>query len=676
MSSDLKNRILSKVSIETYIARYVHLKAAGASGLKGLCPFHKEKTPSFTVSPHKGFFHCFGCGKGGDIFRFVMEMEGLSFPDAMAVLARFAGLEQENKAVTKPSRQAHLAALNSKALQLFRDFLNSAEGRMYKQYLLQRGLSQESIDFFQLGACPDKGDWLTKQFSASRQELIHLGLLAKKDEQAEAYDFFRRRIIFPILDIDKSICAFGGRIVSSHLSPSRTAKYINSPESLLFKKSRSLYGLAQNMHAIRLRREVLLVEGYLDVIGLWQAGKNYACAPLGTSLTKKHLRSLASYAKKISFLFDGDAAGMRAAVRSVALSFQERDVQSFVHLLPPNKDPFDICMEESTGPIALLLEHPIPASQFFLMEAMLPGAFQTYIEEKKPHLRCAKDDFKTFLTLAQEYYGAKIVEVLPQGLKKRQALDTLYKNLHQIEIDGDRQLMLEEAARLLKLNPVDIQTEWQERYAPKSYVEHAGEARYSEASSLARARSQSYDTKAALLLELSPSSLFSRQNQVIDCERSLLLTLLRYPDIMEDVYDRISPLAFSDSHAEFLWRHLEAVYLNSSCWEADALQSLEIPEQTRELFSALLMRHLQDEQEKQGSRQEEEQEKKKLLIMCVDDYLLQHTILLCEKNIEEISNHISVSDSVSKNSLLLKKGEAIRKLTLLKKHWRKSLSSV
>ena len=243
----------------------LNLKGSGNS-LKGLCPFHNEKSPSFTVSPNKGLFYCFGCGKGGDIFRFVMERDAIPFAKALASLAQYAGIKIDSRTSKASSKRENLLLkLNEDVMQSFSNYLHSTDGLAHRNYLQERAISDESIKFFKIGASPKSWDWLKNKYPSKEKEMLDLGLLRKKDESKSSYDFFRNRIIFPISSSDNKIQGFGGRTITNQ---DTEAKYINSTDSIAFKKNRLLYGLAQNMTEMRMKQEALCVEGYLDVIGL------------------------------------------------------------------------------------------------------------------------------------------------------------------------------------------------------------------------------------------------------------------------------------------------------------------------------------------------------------------------------------------------------------------------
>ncbi len=647
MSSDLTNRILAAVPIENYIGRYVRLTRAGHS-LKGLCPFHKEKTPSFTVSPDKGLFYCFGCGKGGDIFRFVMDQEAVSFVQALDILARFAGIEQKVRSKKSSNRyEDRLAQLNSRVSQTFCDFLHSPEGLVFRQYLNERGLKEESIRFFQLGASPERWQWLEERYTKYEKELLDLGLLRQKktNQDSSTYDFFRHRLIFPILAADKRVVGFGGRALPGQ---DKQAKYINSSESPLFKKGKLLYGLAQNLSQLRSRQEALVVEGYLDVIGLWQIGKAYACAPLGTSLTGEHLQVLSRYVKSATFVFDGDSAGIKAIKRALKLSLQQVELECRVCLMPIDQDPFDLCVSGSAAQMDILLEHRIDAANFFLMETMLPGGFQQYCSSQP---QSVIKDAASFASLTKRYFTGQIPSIFPQGMQKRGALQKLYADLVDFDRDTDCRLLIEGAACLLGLDPVELQQEWGRLYGKN--------------------RQKISDTKlagSAVTSQTDSAVVFSaeKEEKWLYCERGLLLEILMQPGLTEKFYHQLSKLEFEDAHTEFLWRHLEARYLLGNMWTVEAFASFALPEDTRQVFAALISRRL--DQGDGNSLTNDKEEGKSLRVL--QDYLLKHAILKNEKKLDEIGAYISVADPVQRPQLLAQKGTLLQELSGLKAKWR------
>ena len=676
MSSQIRYRILVAVPIESYIGRYVHLKAAGNS-LRGLCPFHKEKTPSFTVSPQKGFFYCFGCNRGGDLFRFVMEREGLPFPQAQSLLARYAGIPLESSDKKSSKKEIQLLELNTKVMQTFCDFLHTPQAKPHREYLRKRRVSEESIKFFNIGASPDRWDWLPGNYPQYEKELLSLGLLRQKEKSRAPYDFFRNRIIFPILSLDKKPLGFGGRSLPTQANSGKEAKYINSSESLLFKKSRLLYGLSQNLSELRSQQTALLVEGYLDVIGLWQVGLRHACAPLGTALSMEHLYTLSFYVKSVTFLFDGDEAGLRAAQRAAALSLKVPKLQCHICLLPFGYDPFDLCTSTSASQLNLLplLEHKIKSTDFFLMESMLPLRFQEFQNEKhqnkeKMH---SKEKLSDFARTAQDYYGGVMPALLPQAMQKREALDRLYENLAELatgtEMATNCRLLLEGAAHILKLDPLELQREWNKRYQKKNHVPlYASFPSPAEKPYLGDA-----PPAASNLPKNTQKSLNSYEQNLVHCERQLLIELLSHPDLFGHFYERLNKLNFEDPYSEVLWRHLEDCYHRGNIWDKDNPMSLELPEESRNIFTSLIAKS-QFEQNIQthtggGPTHKETQEMREIM----EDYLLKHDILQHEKNIDKIGLDIPVADLLRKSQLIAEEGGLIRELNHLKDEWRYKL---
>lgn len=697
MSLQLKDRVLAAVPIESYIGRYVRLKPSGSSGksLQGLCPFHKEKTPSFTVSPNKGLFYCFGCNKGGDLFRFVMEREGLPFSQALKLLARHAAIPFESSEKRTSKKETQLLEVNEKVMQTFRDFLKSPQAKTHKEYLRKRGINEESIEFFNLGASPEPWDWLRGNYRKYEKELLELGLLRQKEKSRSPYDFFRNRIIFPILSLDKKPLGFGGRSLPGQ---DKEAKYMNSPDSPLFKKSRLLYGLSQNVRELASRQEALLVEGYLDVIALWQVGLAYACAPLGTALSMEHLRLLSSYVKSVSFIFDGDEAGLEAARRAVTLNMKGTNLEAYVCILPLGRDPFDLCASASASQLALLLERRIKSSDFFLMESLLPRRFQKFQNEEKNLLQ--KGDLSDFAKASQNYYRGAMPALLPKAMQKREALDRLYENLAEFAEDTDRRLFLEGAARVFKLDPLELQQEWNKRYKKKNYSPLYSTSPRTEDSIFQenfsrdshRDSHRNFPREGPPLGNSNPEKdpqrgLKPYGQNLIHCERQLLLELLFHPSVFEHFYEKLDSLRFEDPHSESLWRHLDWRYRKGKIWDKDRPMDLELAEESHGIFSALIAKS-QFEKNKRNTnskphskakqidpytkerRSYEESEESKESKEIIRDYLLKHDILQHEKNIDKIGSCIPVADLLQKSRLIAKEGELIRELNHLKSKWR------
>lgn len=316
-SSQFLDELRARVDIAGVVGKRVRLQKRGREHL-GLCPFHKEKTPSFTLNEDKGFYHCFGCGEHGSAIDFVMKMDNLSFPEAVERLAVDAGLEVPMDSPEQQARAAraksHYAILNS-ASTYFAKQLRLPPGKAALDYLAGRGITEESIRRFRLGFAPNLHDGLKavlKHQSITESEMVEAGLLIQPDDAGrQPYDRFRGRIIFPITNRQGQVIAFGGRLLGNG-----EPKYLNSPETPLFQKRHSLYGIAEAAATARAKGSIIVVEGYTDVIALAQVGLGNTVAPLGTALTEDQVRLLWRYAAEPYLCFDGDAAGVRAAGRA------------------------------------------------------------------------------------------------------------------------------------------------------------------------------------------------------------------------------------------------------------------------------------------------------------------------------------------------------------------------
>ena len=311
------DELRSRVPVSDVVGKRVKLAKKGRE-FSGLCPFHSEKTPSFTVNDDKAFFHCFGCGAHGDVIRFVTETEGLSFPEAVGKLAGMAGLTVPEATPRERERAARAKTLQEAceaALRFYRRRLNEPDGEAARAYLRRRGLRPETVEAFGLGWAPD-GRSLLKQILVGEGYpealLVEAGLLIEPEDGGESYDRFRGRVIFPIADRRGRVIAFGGRALGD-IKP----KYLNSPETPLFSKGRLLYALDKARQAVRDGADVIVTEGYMDVIALNQAGFGGAVAPLGTALTESQIEELWRLAPEPVLCFDGDEAGRRAAGRAL-----------------------------------------------------------------------------------------------------------------------------------------------------------------------------------------------------------------------------------------------------------------------------------------------------------------------------------------------------------------------
>ena len=316
---EIISEIVSANDIVSLVSSYVHLKKSG-SGYMGCCPFHREKTPSFHVSGDKQLYHCFGCGVGGSVIQFVMAAENLDFPDALRFLADRAGInlpemgavDDQTDAFYKRKRKIY--DMNRDAARFFREVLLSKDGKTALDYLTNRGLSMKTITSFGLGASPDSWDALLKKLLSlgyDRDLMVEAGLCIR-NEKNHVYDRYRNRVMFPIIDTRGNVVGFGGRKLTGDGS-----KYINSPESIVYNKGKILYAL--NFAKKQEHNNLILTEGYMDVISLHQAGFTGAVAGCGTALTSEQARLAAKYSKNIFLCYDSDEAGQKAAKRAIEL---------------------------------------------------------------------------------------------------------------------------------------------------------------------------------------------------------------------------------------------------------------------------------------------------------------------------------------------------------------------
>ncbi len=338
IEQNLLDEILSRVDIAELIASYFPLKRAGRN-FKACCPFHNEKTPSFMVNPERQIFHCFGCGKGGNAFTFLMEHERMGFMEVVELLAHKSGvvLPKQSSHPEKDSSISNIYKINSLASSFYQGFLYSPEGATAREYFKKRQMHPDVCKFFGLGLSSDKWDSLLTHL---RNKKISLALIEKAGlicsrREGGYYDRFRKRIIFPIFDIKNRVVAFGARLLNDE--PDQ-AKYVNSPETLVYVKGRHLYGLNFTREAVRKNDCVIVVEGYLDCITTYQSGIKNVVASLGTSLTLEQIRLLKRYTRNIVMFYDSDSAGQSATLRSLDILIKEEmDVR--VAELPQGFDP-------------------------------------------------------------------------------------------------------------------------------------------------------------------------------------------------------------------------------------------------------------------------------------------------------------------------------------------------
>ncbi len=388
---DLKRQ----ADIVRVIQDYVQLKKKGANWM-ACCPFHKEKTPSFSVSPTKEIFYCFGCHKGGSVFNFVMEIERVAFPEAIKIVADKIGmplpkLVDDSRFEARRQESDEVVQLNSWALDWWQQQLeSSAEGRIARDYLIQREITDETQKTFRLGYAIDSWDALSshlRQKGATQQQIERSGLVAKKEDNDRSWDRFRGRLMFPVFDHQGRPIAFGGRTLKND-----DAKYINSPETAAYVKGRHLFGLNLTRDEIRRQGFAILVEGFLDLIVPYQFGVRNIAASLGTALTQDQVKLLSRFARKVVVNYDGDRAGVQAAKKSIEILLAE-DLEVKVLVLPDNADPDEYIRKFGVTEYQRRRAQAQPHIQFVIENALRgrnlhrPAEKAEAVEEVLPYIR-------------------------------------------------------------------------------------------------------------------------------------------------------------------------------------------------------------------------------------------------------------------------------------------------
>lgn len=428
---EITAKVKEQADIVQIIGEHVSLKRSGVRFL-GLCPFHGEKTPSFSVHGGQQFFHCFGCGESGDVFSFIMKHHGIDFSEALKILAQRYNISlpqrrrsKEDEAREKKKEQ--LYKVNEKAASWFREYLKSGQSAsVARQYLVERGISESIQEKFGIGYAPDveREGWnfLGSQFRGPEQQAaIDAGLLVKKDNGG-TYDRFRDRVVFPIYNISGQVCGFGGRIIGEG-----QPKYLNSPESIVFNKSQSLLGLYQQKEQIRKLNRAIMVEGNFDLISLVEKGCENVVAPLGTALTREQLRLVKRFTEEVTLLFDGDEAGGKAATRAVPFFLAEQ-IAGKVAILPAGHDPDTYVREYGFSGLSRLLESAENLPEFVLgrwvkQYGMGLDGKRRIVEELKPLLAAAVSPLQRALFLSHfaETLGMHVTE-LERHLEQKVAL--------------------------------------------------------------------------------------------------------------------------------------------------------------------------------------------------------------------------------------------------------------
>jgi len=337
-------KVSERTDIYSVVSRYVSLNQKSGR-YWGCCPFHNEKTASFSVSPDKGFFYCFGCGAGGNVFKFLSLIENISYFEAVKLQATRLGIELPTKKLSpeqerRRRQEKSLRKINELAQDFYHECLiKTARGEVGRKYLAARGITMETIETFRLGLAPEEWDSLLKKLTRqgfTPQQLESVGLIVRRKNSSGYYDRFRERIMIPIADIFGQVVGFGGRILTSENES--TPKYLNTPETVLFNKRNLLFALDKSNRAISSAGAVVVVEGYMDAISLFSAGIKNVVATLGTAFTPEHAKLILRYARKIIFCYDSDEAGQRATIRALPI-VKQTGAEVLIIKIPDGKDP-------------------------------------------------------------------------------------------------------------------------------------------------------------------------------------------------------------------------------------------------------------------------------------------------------------------------------------------------
>ncbi len=400
------DELAARNPIEEVVGQYVNLKRSG-SNLFGLCPFHGEKTPSFSVAPDKGIFYCFGCHKGGSVINFEMEIEGLSYPDAVRALAQRAGMEvpDDEQYQSRYRQQERLWALSKEAARFFVSQLYAPAGEEGLRYAQKRGMTRKTLTRFGIGFAPDSWNSLVDAMLAkgyTEQELKDAGLVSVSQKNGRIFDRFRNRLMFPIIDVRGNVIGFGGRVMDNS-----TPKYLNSPETVIFNKRKNLFAL--NIAKKTKLGYMILVEGYMDAIALHQYGFDCAVASLGTSLTEEHAVLLSRYTDQVMLIYDGDDAGQNATRRAIPM-LEKAGLQVKVLQMRDAKDPDEFLKKFGADKFRLLLEESSNRVEYQL-RAIEKKYDLTQDEERVKFIAEAADFIASLPGAVQrEIYGTRAAE--------------------------------------------------------------------------------------------------------------------------------------------------------------------------------------------------------------------------------------------------------------------------
>ena len=403
------DELVARNPIEDVVGQYVNLKRSGGN-LFGLCPFHGEKTASFSVAPDKGIYYCFGCHKGGGVINFQMEVEGLSYPDAVRALAKRCGLTvpEDEQYQSRYRQQERLWALHKEAARFFHSQLYAPVGKAALNYALGRGMPKSTLTTFGIGYAPDSWDSMVRAMRAkgyTDQELIDSGLVTKSQKNGNLFDRFRDRLMFPIIDVRGNVIGFGGRIMKND---KEAAKYLNSPETMIFNKRKNLFAL--NLAKKSKLGYLILVEGYMDAIALHQYGFDCAVASLGTALTEDGATLLSKYTDQVVLIYDGDQAGQNATKRAIPI-LEKAGLQVKVLQMRDAKDPDEYLKKFGADKFKVLLEESSNRVEYQLNAIAKKYDLREDDQKVKFLHECADLISSLGSPVQREVYGGRVAEV-------------------------------------------------------------------------------------------------------------------------------------------------------------------------------------------------------------------------------------------------------------------------
>ena len=412
------DEVIARNPIEDIVGQYVNLRRAG-SNLFGLCPFHGEKTASFSVAPDKGMYYCFGCHKGGGVINFQMEIEGLSYPDAVRALAKRAGMTipEDEQYQSRYHQQERLWAMHKEAARFFHSKLYAPEGKAALEYAMGRGMPKSTLTTFGIGYAPD--NWselvdLLRKKGYTDEELKASGLVTESKKSGKLFDRFRDRLMFPIIDVRGNVIGFGGRIMNNN--DPNAAKYLNTSETLIFNKRKNMFAL--NLAKKSKAGYLILVEGYMDAIALHQYGFDCAVASLGTALTEDGANLLSKYTDQVVLIYDGDEAGQRAAQRAIPI-LEKTGLQVKVLQMRDAKDPDEFLKKFGADKFKILLEESSNRVEYQLQA--IQRKYDLRVDDQRvKYLQEAAGLLSSLSAIQREVYGTRVAEsagISPEAMK-------------------------------------------------------------------------------------------------------------------------------------------------------------------------------------------------------------------------------------------------------------------